>query len=108
MLKKGCAAVKFERPESAMRRVLMAIDCGDSYPREVQARTQLKPGQVYSALKNLVYIGAVVRARDSFGKSVYNIPGRMPFVSSTIWAGKRSVFDVSTAVDNQMVNTRKD
>lgn len=108
MLKKNITHVKFTRPASAMRQVLSAIEMGATNRKEAQDETELQRAQVESALKNLVYIGAVVRSQDGFGRSVYSVPGRQGPVAPC-WAGVRSVFDVATSVQNQIVvNTRKD
>lgn len=104
MLKKGVTLVKFTRPASAMRVVLMAVENGKTSRREIQTETKLDKGKIESALKNLAYIGAIIRTVDKNGKSVYGLPGRFGSVSPC-WMGVRSVFDVATTGDNAIPST---
>jgi hypothetical protein len=92
MLKKG-QPVKFSRPMSTMRVVLLAVEQGTQYRHEIQTETKLRPGQVQSALYNLTYIGAVIRATDEQGCSVYLLPGRHYGIAQCLH-GVRSIFDV--------------
>lgn len=101
MLKKGVTHVKFTRPASAMRVVLMAVENGATHKRQIQTETKLDKGKVESAIRNLCYIGAIVRSEDDMGRSVYGLPGRVGKVAAC-WMGVRSVFDVATNVNNQM------
>ncbi len=108
MLKKGVTLVKFTRPASAMRLCLMAVENNQRNKTEIMKYTKLDRGKVDSALRNLAYIGAIIRREDAQGRSVYQLPGRMGAVAPCL-LGVRSIFDVSTAVDTQtLVNTRKD
>lgn len=104
MLKKGVTIVKFTRPASAMRVVLMAVENGKTSRREIQSETKLDKGKVESALKNLAYIGAIIREVDRNGRSVYGLPGRIGKVAPCLM-GVRSIFDVVTTVENQMSST---
>lgn len=92
MLKKG-QPVKFSRPMSTMRVVLMAVEQGHQYRHDILMDTKLKQGQVSSALWNLTYIGAVERKTDEQGRSIYLIPGRHHGVAKCL-LGVRSIFDV--------------
>jgi hypothetical protein len=108
MLKKGVTLVKFTRPASAMRVCLMAVENDQRSKNEIVEYTKLSRGKVDSALRNLAYIGAIVRMEDAQGRSVYQLPGRLGRVAPCLM-GVRSIFDVSTAVDTKaLVNTRKD
>lgn len=49
MLKKG-QPVKFSRPMSTMRVVLLAVEQGHQYRHDILKETKLKQGQVNSAL----------------------------------------------------------
>lgn len=104
MLKKGVTAVKFIRHESAMRQVLSAVEIGHMTKREVQEACGLEMGKVDAALRNLAFIGAVMRTNDSQGRSVYSAPGRVVGVAKCL-CGVRSIFDVATTVQNQMSST---
>ena len=101
MLKKGVTIVKFTRPASAMRAVLMAVENGSVNRHEIQEYTKLDKGKVESALKNLAYIGAIIREVDRNGRSVYGLPGRIGKVAPCLM-GVRSIFDVATTVDDSM------
>lgn len=101
MLKKGVNKFQFYRPFSAMRLALEAVENGAYTRLMITEATGLTHGKVDSAIKNLVYIGAIVRIAGKHGCSEYGLPGRVA-PSSPIWAGKRSVFDVATNVENQM------
>ena len=92
MLKKG-QPVKFSRPMSTMRVVLMAVEQGYQYRHDILKETKLKQGQVNSALWNLTYIGAVVRETDKEGRSIYILPGTLRKVAPCLM-GVRSIFDV--------------
>lgn len=109
MLKKGVTIVKFTRPASAMRVVLAAVEQGIQTKREIAEDVKLSHGKVDSALRNLAYIGAIVRSTDSMGRSIYTSPGRIRNIAPCLM-GVRSIFDVATAIENslQNVNTRKD
>mgnify|MGYP003608635447 CR=1 FL=1 len=104
MLKKGVTHVKFTRPASAMRVVLMAVENGKTSRREIQTETKLDKGKIESALKNLAYIGAIIRTVDKNGRSVYGLPGRFGSVAPC-WMGVRSVFDVATSVEDCLQST---
>ena len=92
MLKKD-QPVKFSRPMSTMRVVLLAVEQGHQYRHEITAETKLKQGQVNSALWNLTFIGAVVRDVDREGRSVYLLPGKIYRVAPCLM-GVRSIFNV--------------
>ena len=92
MLKKN-QPVKFSRPMSTMRTVLLAVEHGYQYQRDILTETKLKAGQVQSALYNLVYIGVIVREVDDQGRSIYLIPGTNYSVAKCL-CGVRSIFDV--------------
>jgi len=92
MLKKN-QPVKFSRPMSTMRTVLLAVEHGFQYRQDILMETKLKPGQVQAALYNLTYIGVVVRNVDDNGRSVYLIPGTNYCVAPCL-RGVRSIFDV--------------
>lgn len=92
MLKKG-QPVKFSRPMSTMRVVLMAVEQGHQYRHDILKETKLKQGQVNSALWNLTYIGAVMREADTEGRSIYVLPGMLRKVAPCLM-GVRSIFDI--------------
>ena len=92
MLKKG-QPVKFSRPMSTMRVVLMAVEQGHQYRHDILKETKLKQGQVNSALWNLTYIGAVMRETDKEGRSIYILPGMLRRVAPCLM-GVRSIFDI--------------
>jgi len=92
MLKKG-QPVKFSRPMSTMRVVLLAVEQGYQYRHEITSETKLNPGQVNSALWNLTFIGAVVRDVDKEGRSVYLLPGKIRKVAPCL-LGVSSIFNV--------------
>jgi hypothetical protein len=92
MLKKD-KPVKFTRPMSTMRVVLLAVEHGFESQADIVDETKLLVGQVRSALWNLTYIGVVNRDRDANGRSVYLIPGRQYGVAQCL-RGVRSIFDV--------------
>ena len=104
MLKKGVTLVKFTRPASAMRVVLMAVENGASTRQMIQRTTRLERGKVESAIKNLVYIGAIIRTVDRNGRSEYGLPGRQGPIAKCL-LGVRSIFDVATTIENQMSST---
>lgn len=91
MLKKN-QPVKFSRPMSTMRTVLMAVENGHQTKLEITNDTGLKAGQVQSALWNLVYVGVVIKASDANGRTVYRVPGRQYSVAPCL-CGIRSIFD---------------
>ncbi len=93
MLKKN-TPIKFSKPVSTMRTVFEAVDRGISNRQIIIDETKLQPGQVRSALFNLVYIGAVIAVRDAQGVSMYGVPGRVGGVAPCL-KGVRSIFDVS-------------
>lgn len=92
MLKKD-RPVKFSRPMSTMRTVLVAVEQGFQYKTEILTETKLKPGQVQSALYNLTFIGVITRSVDDNGRSIYLAPGRQYGVAKCLH-GVRSIFDV--------------
>lgn len=92
MLKKN-QPVKFSRPMSTMRTVLLAVEHGFQCRHDILTETKLKAGQVQSALYNLVYIGVIVRELDVQGRSIYLIPGTNYGVAPCL-RGVRSIFDV--------------
>lgn len=92
MLKKN-QPIKFLRPMSTMRTVLLAVEHGFQYRHDILEETKLKAGQVQSALYNLVYIGVIVRDVDAQGRSIYLIPGTNYGVPKCL-CGVRSIFDV--------------
>jgi predicted transcriptional regulator len=92
MLKKN-TPVKFSRPMSTMRIVLSVIEQATTTRHEITAQCNLQPGQVKSALHNLVFIGAVIRQTDEEGRAVYALPGRLGAVAPCL-CGVRSIFDV--------------
>lgn len=104
MLKKGVTIVKFTRPASAMRVVLMAVENGAASRQDIQRATKLSVGKVESAIKNLAYIGAIIRTVDRNGRSEYGLPGRQGPVAPC-WMGVRSVFDVATSVEDCLQST---
>ena len=92
MLKKG-QPVKFTRPVSTMRTVLLAVEHGFEYRQDILKETGLKAGQVQAALYNLTYIGVINRGTDEHGRSIYMLPGRIYGVAPNL-KGVRSIFDV--------------
>lgn len=92
MLKKN-QPVKFSRPISTMRTVLLAVEHGFQYRHDILTETKLKAGQVSSALYNLVFVGALIRDSDDSGRSIYLIPGQHQKVAKCL-CGVRSIFDV--------------
>jgi len=92
MLKKN-QPVKFSRPMSTMRTVLLAVEHGFQYRHDILVETKLKPGQVQAALYNLTYIGVVVRQVDANGRSIYLLHGTNYGVAPCL-RGVRSIFDV--------------
>lgn len=92
MLKKN-QPVKFSRPMSTMRTVLLAVEHGYQSRHDILTETKLKAGQVQAALYNLTFIGVVVREVDAQGRSVYLIPGTHYGVAKCL-CGVRSIFDV--------------
>lgn len=92
MLKKD-QPVKFSRPMSTMRVVLLAVEQGKQYRYEILKETGLKAGQVNSALWNLTFIGAVVRDVDREGRSVYLLPGKI-YRTAPCLLGVSSIFNV--------------
>lgn len=100
MLKKGVTLVKFTRPASAMRLCLQAVENDQRYKDDVMKYTKLNRGKVDSALRNLAYIGAIIRTTDKQGRSVYQLPGRIGAIAPCL-LGIRSIFDVSTDFEKQ-------
>lgn len=92
MLKKN-QPVKFSRPMSTMRTVLLAVEHGFQYRHDILGETKLKAGQVQAALYNLTYIGVIVRELDAQGRSIYLIPVTNYGVAKCL-CGVRSIFDV--------------
>lgn len=108
MLKKGVTLVKFTRPASAMRVVLMSIENGNATRRDIQDDVKLDKGKIESALKNLAFIGAIIRTVDKNGRSVYSLPGERTGRIGKVapcWMGARSVFDGATTGDNAIPST---
>ena len=92
MLKKN-QPVKFSRPMSTMRTVLLAVEHGHQYRHDILTETKLQAGQVQAALYNLTFIGVIVREIDAQGRSIYLIPGTNYGVAPCL-CGVRSIFDV--------------
>ncbi len=92
MLKKN-TPVKFSRPMSTMRTVLLAVEHGFQYRHDILTETKLKAGQVQAALYNLTFCGIVVRGVDDNGRSIYSLPGTNYGVAKCL-CGVRSIFDV--------------
>ncbi len=92
MLKKN-QPVKFTRPISTMRQVLLAIEQGIKYRHDIVEETKLRLGQVDSAIYNLKYIGVIEYGTDDNGRRVYLIPGTNYGVAKCL-CGVRSIFDV--------------
>lgn len=92
-MKKGQTHFKFIRPMSNMRLVLSVVEQGHSSKVEIQKESNLFPGQVSNALKNLCFIRAVVAERDESGRSVFIIPGSRVGVASNL-KGVNSIFSV--------------
>jgi hypothetical protein len=91
MLKKD-KPVKFTRPMSTMRVVLLAVEHGFESQADIVDETKLLVGQVRSALWNLIFVGAVVRGKDATGRSIYVLPGRISCVSNCL-KGVNSIFN---------------
>ncbi len=104
MLKKG-QPVKFSRPVSTMRTVLSVVENGYMFKHDIISESGLKPGQVSSALYNLVFIGAVQRQTDGRGRSAYTVGGRHYGVAPCL-RGISSIFliDPFTKSDNCAVS----
>lgn len=79
---------------STMRTVLALIEQGHELRTEIVLTSGLRPGQVNSAIHNLVFIGAVHRCADAQGRTVYRSPGRVYGVAPCL-RGVRSIFDVA-------------
>jgi hypothetical protein len=92
MLRKG-QIVAFTRPMSSMRRVLDAIEVGNSRQQEIREYTGMRQGQVASALYNLTYVGAIVLVKDDTGRSCYLLPGGRGEVAKCL-KGVSSIFNV--------------
>jgi len=92
MLKKG-QLVAFTRPMSSMRRVLDAIEVGNSRPQDIREYTGMRQGQVASALYNLTFVGAIVLVKDECGRSCYLLPGGRGEVAKCL-KGVSSIFNV--------------
>lgn len=90
MLKKN-TPINFVRPASTMLRVFSAIQDGCTYHHEVQKATQLKKGQVQSAIWNLRHIGAIDRVIDDSGRSRYVLPS---IHCGACFRGVNSIFGV--------------
>ena len=91
MLKKG-QLVAFTRPMSTMRRVLDAIEVGNSRQIDIREYTGMRQGQVASALYNLVFVGALLRETDDQGRSVYFTKGMIGSVPGCL-KGVNSIFN---------------
>ena len=78
---------------STMRTVLGLIEQGCECRLAIVEASGLRPGQVSSAIHNLVFIGAVHKAADAQGRTVYRSPGRHYGVAPCL-RGVRSIFDV--------------
>lgn len=77
MLKKG-QSVKFTRPMSSMRLVLMSVENGNCSVRSIMDDTRLTRGQVMGAIANLAYIGALcTKQKDPQGRAIYTLPGQI-------------------------------
>jgi hypothetical protein len=92
MLRKN-QPIKWKKPMSTMRTVLALIEQGHEYRHDIVDLSGLRVGQVSSALANLVFIGAINRAADEHGRTVYRSPGRFYGVAPCL-RGVRSIFDV--------------
>lgn len=94
MLKKG-QPVKFTRPASTMRQVLGAIEQGVRYRVDIIEFTELQPGQVRSAINNLMLIGAIYSIRDRSGRATYEVAGRWEGVAHSL-KGVSFIFNLCT------------
>lgn len=92
MLKKN-QPVKFLRPMSTMRTVLLAVEHGHQYRHDILEETKLKAVQVQAALYNLVFVGALIRDSDDSGRSIYLIPGQHQKVAKCL-CGVNSIFNI--------------
>lgn len=76
-----------------MRLVFNAIENGFNYLPEIIEHTKMQPGQVKSAVYNLVFTAQVRRSVDSDGRHRYDPPKRHKIASSSCWNGATSVFN---------------
>lgn len=84
--------VKFTRPMSYMRRVLMAIEQGNHRQEVIIEVTGLQFGNVRSAIDNLLYIKAILRSEDRQGRKIYYVPGQQVGPVSDCWHNAPSAF----------------
>jgi hypothetical protein len=86
---------KFTRPMSDMRRVLMAIEQGyHSKPTIVDA-TKLQQAEVNHAIKNLLYIKAILRGEDRSNRKIYYVQGQHVLPIGECWSYASSAFTPS-------------
>ena len=93
MLKKG-QMVAFTRPMSSMKIVLEAVENGALNRYDIEQVTNLRAGQISSALYNLAFIGAVQHSTDEQGRHIYVPPGKWNTPVAKCLCGVSSIFNV--------------
>lgn len=83
-----------------MKRVLEAIEQDNLYRIDIEKATGLQTGQVRSAIFNLTFIGAIQRAKDNNGKTVYFVSGKFTGGVAPCLRGIRSIFEVALPQSN--------
>jgi hypothetical protein len=100
MLKKA-HSVKFTRPMSNMRVVLMSIEQGNHSVSAIESDTKLQLASVKSAIMNLLYIAAIQKSDDRQGRRIYFVQGQHVQPIGDCWKCAPSVFmPLITKVEN--------
>ena len=84
--------VKFTRPMSDFRVVLLAIERGNHLMGDIADDSNLTSRRIKSALGNLLYNGNIKRSTDRQGRTFYYVPGQQVGPVSDCWRKAPSAF----------------
>lgn len=87
--------VKFTRPMSNMRVVLMSIEQGNHHHSAILEDTKLQRAKVDSAILNLLFIQAIQRGDDREGRKIYFVAGQQVGKVGDCWKYASSAFHPS-------------
>jgi hypothetical protein len=87
--------VKFTRPMSNMRVVLMSIEQGNHSQQAILDDTGLQALAMKSAIMNLLYIAAIQKSDDRQGRRIYFVQGQHVGQVGDCWKYASSAFHPS-------------
>jgi hypothetical protein len=87
--------VKFTRPMSDFRVVLMSIERGNHLAGDIAEDSKLTSRRIKSAIGNLLYNGNIKKSTDRSGRTFYYVPGQHVGQVGDCWKYASSAFTPS-------------